>query len=44
MVAQQVKNPTRIREDVGSIPPLASLGGLRIPCCCGGGVGPQLQF
>ena len=31
-MAQQVKNPTSIHEDAGSIP--AWLSGLRIQCCC----------
>ena len=32
VVAQQVKNPTSIQEDAGSVPGLAS--GLMIPRCC----------
>ena len=32
-MAQQVKNPTGIHEDGGSIPGLIQ-GGLRIQCCC----------
>ena len=53
-MAQQVKNPTRIQEDVGLIPGLApwvkgssvavSCGTARILCCCGCDGGWQLQL
>ena len=36
-MAQQLTNPTGIREDAGSIP--ASVSGLRIWHCCESGVG-----
>ena len=52
--AQQVKNPTSIREDAGLIPGLAQLVKrshcykmwcrLQTLCCCGCGVGRQLQL
>ena len=60
IVAQWVKDPARIHEDVGSIPALAQWvkdpallqAAIKlqrrdvawIPCCCGYGVGQQLQL
>ena len=41
VVAQWLMNPTRNHEVAGSIPGLC---GLRIPCCCGYGVGHRLQL
>lgn len=42
VMSQQLVNPTNIHEDIGWIPGLIQW--LRIPHCCGYGVGQQLQF